>query len=209
MTRGFAGLATALVLFGLASEAHAECVRPTKSRTAWLVARSPRLPGVTLLLPPTLRRDIAEDTIAFHPQPHGSRWADSMWTQVSVFQDDSSSSLFSKLPVPAPGRAEFSRCEAFIDGGHLTVVVYNKREEVGDMAFIGPFQVFAEYRTRSGVVIKFYGSSESREGFEQLQAAAYTIRVRPPLRPAPNESLQLSGDSRKRAARALIGFVRS
>ena len=97
--------------------------------------------------------------------------------------------------MPTPGRAEFSRCVSGIDGGQLTVVAYNNREDIGDMAFIEPFQVFAEYRPRSGIRIQFAGSSVSRKGFEQLRAAAYTIRVPPALYPLPNESLQLPGDS--------------
>lgn len=178
MTRAFVGLAAALILFGHPSIAHTQCVGPTRLTVGSREAGSPRLPGVQLRLPLTLHPDIAEDTVRLHPQPHGSRWTDSIGTQVSVFQADSSLPLFTKLPIPAPGRAEYSRCESSIAGGQLTVIAYNKRDEVGDMAYVGPYQVFAEYRTRSGVLIQFAGSSQSREGFEQLRAAAYTIRVR-------------------------------
>lgn len=182
MMLGFVRLVAAFMFCGLAVEARAQCVPPTHSTAGWVVARSPRLPGVRLRLPSTLRRDVAEDTVRLYPQPHGSRWVDSSRTQISVFQVDSSARLFTALPTATGGRTEFSRCESIIAGGRLTVVAYNKREDVGDLAFVGPFQVFAEYRAGSGVLIQVAGSSQSREGFEQLRAAAYTLRVRPSLR---------------------------
>jgi len=177
----------AAILIALTPEANAQCLLPKEQVAGWPVAKSPRLPGVELRLPPALRRDTAEDAYALESAPRGSLWADTHRTQVSVFLTDSVQRLFVTLPARIAGRAEFSRCESVVGTGRLTVVAYNKREWVGDMAFIGPFQVFAEYRAQSGARIQFSGSSESRARFEQLKMAAYTIRTHAPQRALPND----------------------
>jgi hypothetical protein len=94
-----------------------------------------------------------------------------------VFLADSVGSplLPNGLPTREAGRAEFSRCVERAGGGWRTVVSYHKLEEVGDMAYIGPFQIFAEYRPAYGAVIHFAGFSESRVAFEQLLAATRTL----------------------------------
>jgi hypothetical protein len=167
-------LVTLSVLPGIA---RAACVRPTLRAAEWPAASSPRLPGVRLRLPVAFARDSAEDTYPLDPAPRGSRWTDGEDAQVSVFLTDGAGSplLSAGLPVREAGRGEFSRCVERAGSGWLTIVSYNKREEVGDMAYIGPFQVFAEYRSARGTVIHFAGFSKSRSAFEQLLAAVRTL----------------------------------
>jgi hypothetical protein len=57
------------------------------------------------------------------------------------------------------------------------IVSYNKREEVGDMAFIGPFQMFVELRTPEGARVQLFSSSTSRRRHEELLHAIRTMRM--------------------------------
>lgn len=164
-----------IVAFG--APASAQCVRPQLSVASWPMAQSPRLPGLRLRLPHSFVRDTTGWPFPDRPIPHGSRWVGPGAAQLSVFIVDSTGQLFTRLPQSTDDRAEFSRCEEDVTGGHLTVVSYNKREAAGDMAFAGPFQVFAAYRSRRGVV-QLYAMCATRDAFEQLLAAAHTLRLR-------------------------------
>jgi len=175
MGRAFA---LAVALATAAEAASAACVRPSPAPTNWPATRSPRLPGVTLRLPAEFTRDTSGESSLRRPAPRGSRWTGPGNAQVSVFLVDSGGGRFAtELPGRAAGRAEFSRCEERVGDGRLTVASYNQREAVGDMAFIGPYQVFAIYHSPEQMAVHLYASTESRQVFAQLLAAVRTLRV--------------------------------
>ena len=153
------------------------CTAPKLSTSKWRMARSPRMPSVQFLLPESFVREPGEDTYALKPTPRGSRWSASDRSQISVFVSDSSGRLFTHLPQPDSVRPEYSRCEEMIKGAHATIVSYNKLEEVGDMAYIGPYQIFAELRSPEGVVVQVATSATTHLRHEELLRAIRTVRI--------------------------------
>ena len=143
----------------------------------WRMAHSPRLPLMQLLLPVAFSRDPGEDTYAYKPTPRGSRWSASDKSQISVSIADSSQYLFTHLPEADSTLPEFGRCEEMVGKARAVIVSYNKLEEVGDLAYIGPFQIFAELRTPEGGVIQVETSATTRHRHEELLRAVRTIRI--------------------------------
>ncbi len=152
----------------------ATCVPPRADTRQWPEARSPRLPGLTLRVPPGFRRDPGEDTYR-GPPPHGSRWTGPGGSQLVVSRVRADSVGLRPLPGSA-GRPEYSRCEERIGDAKAVIVSYNHLDEVGDMAYLGPFQVYAQLRPRTGAVIELYGSTSDRTRFDQLLASVRTVR---------------------------------
>jgi hypothetical protein len=83
--------------------------------------------------------------------------------------------LLGSLPT-APGRPEYSRCVERIGTATAVIVLYNRRDEVGDMAYVGPFQLHAQLKWPDGAEVNVYGMAESRPRFLELLAAVRTIR---------------------------------
>jgi hypothetical protein len=167
-----------LAVVGLVSpEQSPICRRRIAPVQAWVVSRSPRLPGLTLRLPIQFIRDSAEDSYdASHPgAANGSRWAHANGSQLSIMRVNAGEPEF-LLPTPSDTLPEYKRCVERVDRWGMVLVSYNRLTEVGDLAFIGPFLIFANLGTANGSRLQVTGSATSRESYEQLQVAVRTLR---------------------------------
>jgi hypothetical protein len=149
------------------------CLHPRVDAAVWLVTRSPRLPGLTLRTPPGFARDPAEDSYAGSP-PSGSRWATTTNDQL-VLTRLPPDSVLAPLPTAA-SRPEYSRCSERIGLAIADIVSYKRRDEVGDMAYVGPYQVHARLSWADGMRVEVYGMAEDRAQYVKLLAAIRTIR---------------------------------
>jgi hypothetical protein len=65
-------------------------------------------------------------------------------------------------------------------------VSYNRREEVGDLAFVGPLQFYAKIKLQNQSTVLINGMTEDRRIHNELLAAIRTVRVADSLRVHPN-----------------------
>ena len=63
---------------------------------------------------------------------------------------------------------------------------YNLREDVGDLAFVGPLQFYARIDLRNRGTVLIYGMTEDRRIHNELLAAIRTVRVADSLHVRPN-----------------------
>lgn len=177
MTRVQREVALLLVVLGLAPpEQRARCHRLSVRVGDWAAAQSPRLPSLTLRLPPQFTRDSAEGAYdAAHPGvADGSRWTHPDGSQLSVLRVSVENPAFA-VPTPSDTLAEYSRCVERRDGARLVVVSYDRLTDVGDLAFVGPFLIYADFQGAGGIHLQAFGSARTRESFEQLLGAVRTM----------------------------------
>lgn len=170
-------IALLLVVLGFAPPVQrARCHRPPVRVDSWATAQSPRLPGLTLRLPPQFTGDSGESAYdAAHPgAANGSRWAHPDGSHISVVRVSERDPAIT-LPAASDTLAEYSRCVERRDGGRLIVVSYNRLTEVGDLAFLGPFMIFADLQGADGIRIQAFGSATTRQSFEQLLGTVRTV----------------------------------
>jgi len=157
-----------------------QCGGPRVDSRAWVSAHSPRLPALRLRLPPAYSRDPGEDTFVGQPAPRGSRWAAPRGGQIILRLADSVAPNTLRIPDSAVHYPEYSRCTELIGTASATIVSFNRREEVGDMAYIGPHQGFADIVTPSGTVVRAFYSAPTRKDAADLVIALRTIRIGDP-----------------------------
>ena len=152
----------------------ASCLHPNVSTSAWRTVHSPRLPTFSVRIPPDFARDAGEDSYP-EPQSPGSRWADSAHAQLVVHLVQGGRRLLGSLPT-ASGRPEYSRCVERIGAATAVIVSYNRTDDVGHTAYVGPFQVHAQLHWPDGSEVNVYGMADTRRRFLELLAAVRTIR---------------------------------
>ena len=171
----------AIGLFSLTPRnAVAQCRSPRVDSRGWVSAHSPRLPTIRFRLPPVYSRDPGEDTFIGQPTPRGSRWAAPRGGQIVIQLADSGAPNALPVPDSAVRYPEFSRCTELVGTANGTIVSFNRLEEVGDMAYIGPYQGFATFVTPGGTVVRAFYSAPTRKDAAALLAAFRTVRIDDP-----------------------------
>lgn len=154
------------------------CADLSAAARGWPEAQSPRLPGVRLQVPPGFVRNPAESMYVGPPAPAGSLWTGPAYSQLAIaIKRTAESPLFVSWPEPSDSLPEYRRCELVVGGIPLTLVMFNKRQDVGDMAYIGPFLVRAEWRPAGGPILQAVASTQSRERWHDLVAAILTLTL--------------------------------
>ncbi len=151
-----------------------QCVQPALSVNGWTLRTIDKWPQLSFRLPPEFQ----------HDYPLGP-WFGPGNSQVAIqLARQSEEPLFVRFPT-SRHRPEYTRCVGKIGGRQATIVSYNLREDVGDLAFIGPFQIYARIELPNHERVLVYGSTEDRTFHNQLLAALRTIRVSTPQEVRP------------------------
>jgi len=168
-------LVCALTATTACNQFRAACVLPQVDREGWQEVRIEKSPELSFSLPAT-----------FHNESPSGPWFGPGISQIAVqLYKPSNEPLFTSLPKAA-GRPEYSKCRERINGMPATIVSYNLRESVGDMAFVGPFQSYAALELSKGYRVLLYGMTDDRRVLNELLAAIRTVRVADSLRVRPN-----------------------
>jgi hypothetical protein len=151
------------------------CQQPSASVDSWPVIRMANWPELSFRLPPTFHNEYPKG-------PWSGPGSTDFAIQVAGPTDDP---FFTKLPS-RKNRPEYRICQEQIAGRKATIVSYNLREDVGDLAFVGPLQFYARIELPHGAKVLIYGQSEDRKIHNEMLAAIRTVRFADSLRVRPN-----------------------
>ena len=144
----------------------------------WRLERPNPSLSLTLRLPHEFEEEYADES-RFTWMGDGDSY---LGLQVATGDDER---LFDTLPTPE-GKPEYRRCVERVSGLSATIVTYNLRQDMGDLAFTQPFQVYAEIVGRGNSKLLLYGAGENRKVQELLVAVVRSIRWAESLRVRPN-----------------------
>jgi hypothetical protein len=160
---GRAVLGSLGLTLALAPSAQADaCPASTVDVADWPLARSARVPGFTIRLPRTFRRDSTATSSDSMPS---ARWSDAARGRLTL------SRRTGAVPTAVPsaeGRTNFTTCEDRVGSATATIVSY------GEGAV--PCVIHARIQWPDGEALEVHAEAADRVHLDQLLAALRTIR---------------------------------